>query len=311
MAADKARVTVIGLGLMGSALASAFQRAELELIVWNRSPGRTEPFRDSARVAGSVREAVAAGDIVVVSLLNYEAANTVLRTPDVEEVVAGKTVVQLTTGTPNDARDSETWAHQHGATYLDGAISGYPRTIATDGNEIFYSGDANVFESRRGVLAALGGTATFCGEAVGAAAALDLAALEFSYARAAGLLHAAALCAAESFPLDVFFTTIGAPAGLLEFVSRHDFAEGRTPMDATTAAAAMARPRTYKNSVDATLSVHTGAIDQIVRASREAGIDSAFPQALHDAYSRAVARGHGDHDLPSLYEAFSAEGAGR
>jgi 3-hydroxyisobutyrate dehydrogenase-like beta-hydroxyacid dehydrogenase len=311
MAADKTPVTVIGLGLMGSALAGAFQKAGHELTVWNRSPGRADPFRSSARVAASVREAVEASDIIVVSLLNYKAGNDVLRTPEVEGAIAGRTIVQLTTGTPNDARDSRAWAIQHSATYLDGAISGYPRTIGTEGNEIFYSGDPAVFESRREVLAAFGGKATFCGGAVGAASAVDLAALEFSYARAAGLLHAAALCAAESFPLAVFFTTIGIPDRLLEFISRHDFSDGRTPITAAMAAATLKPPRTYQDSVDATLSVHTGAIDQIVRASREAGIDSAFPQALHDAYSKAIARGHGNHDIPSLYEAFSAEGAGR
>jgi 3-hydroxyisobutyrate dehydrogenase-like beta-hydroxyacid dehydrogenase len=307
MAGEKGPVTVIGLGLMGSALARAFQRAGYELTVWNRSPARADAFKGSARIAATVRDAVAAAETVVVSLLNYEAANTVLRTPDVEPVVAGKTVVQLSTGTPADARGSEGWANQHGAGYLDAAIAGYPRTIGTDDNEIFYSGNSGVFETQREVLAALGGKATFCGEAVGAAATLDLACLEFAYARAAGLLHAAALCAAESFPLDVFLTTAGAPNGLLEFVTRHDFSEGRAPMNAATAAAAMARPRTYADSVDATLAVHTGAIDQIVRASREDGVDSAFPQALHDAYTRAVARGHGSHDLPSLYEAFAPD----
>jgi 3-hydroxyisobutyrate dehydrogenase-like beta-hydroxyacid dehydrogenase len=304
MAADKGMVTVVGLGLMGSALASAFQKAGHELTVWNRSPGKAEAFQGSARIANTVRDAVAASNTVVISLLNYEAGNAVLRAPGVEAVLAGRTVVQLTTGTPADARDSERWAKEHGATYLDGAIAGYPRTIGTGDNEIFYSGDATVFEQQRPVLSALGGKATFCGEAPGAAATLDLACLESAYARAAGLLHAAALCAAESFPLDVFFTTAGVPAGLLEFITRHDFSEDRAPMNAATAAAAMARPRTYAESVDATLAVHTGAIDQIVRASREDGIDNAFPQALHDAYGRAVVRGHGSHDLPSLYEAF-------
>jgi 3-hydroxyisobutyrate dehydrogenase-like beta-hydroxyacid dehydrogenase len=304
MATEKSAVTVIGLGLMGSALASAFHKAGHELTIWNRSPEKTAPFQGLARIAGTVRDAVAASDTIVVSLLNYGAGNTVLRTPDVEAVIAGKTVVQLTTGTPADARDSQQWASQHGAGYLDGAIAGYPRTIGTDDNEIYYSGDATVFEQQRPVLSALGGKATFCGEAPGAAATLDLACLESAYARAAGLLHAAALCAAESFPLNVFFTTAGVPAGLLEFITRHDFSEGRAPMNAATAAAAMARPRTYAESVDATLAVHTGAIDQIVRASREDGIDNAFPQALHDAYGKAVARGHGKHDLPSLYEAF-------
>lgn len=304
MAANKSTVAVIGLGLMGSALARAFLRAGHDLTVWNRSADKTEPFQGAARVARTVQDAVAASDSVVVSLIDYEAANSLLRTADAEGVIAGKTVVQLTTGTPLDARDSEAWASRHGASYLDGAIAGYPRTIGTADNEIFYSGAVTVFEAQRDVLSALGGRATFCGEAAGAAATLDLAALDLAYARAAGLLHAAALCTAESFPLDVFFATAGVPDRLLEFVTRHDFAEGRAPMDAATGSAAMKRPRTYSNSIDATLAVHAAAIAQIVRGSREAGIDTAFPQALHETYARAVARGHGTHDLPSLYEAF-------
>ena len=304
MPAKSNTVTVIGLGLMGSALARAFRNAGCELTVWNRSAAKATPFEGSARIAQTVEDAVTAGDTVVISLLNYEAAGSLLRRPEVEAVAAGKTFVQLTTGTPADARESQAWANHHDAAYLDGAIAGYPRTIGTPSNEIFYSGDPAVFERAQPVLSALAGKATFCGPDAGAAATVDLAALEFAYARAAGLLHAAALCAAESFPLERFFAIAGVPDGLLEFVSRHEFTEGRTPMDAQVAAAAMAGPRTYCDSVDATLSVHTAAIDQVVRASEQSGIDSSFPRALHDAYSRAVARGHGNHDLPALYEAF-------
>lgn len=307
MVGDTRTVTVIGLGLMGSALASAFRSAGYTLTVWNRSPARSVPFQGAARIAATVPEAVGASDTIVISLLNYQAANAVLRTPEVEAVIAGRTIVQLTTGTPADARDGERWANHQGAAYLDGAISGYPRTIATDACEILYSGDATVFEAQRDVLSAFGGKSTFCGTAAGAAATLDLASLEFAYARAAGLLHGAALCAAESIPLDHFFTMAGVPDGLLEFATRHDFSNGRSPMDAATAAAAMARPRTYTDSVDATLAVHTAALDQIVRASRDAGVDSAFPDALHNVYGRAVAAGHARHDLPSLYEAFVPE----
>ena len=307
MAAEKTAVTVIGLGLMGSALAQAFSKAGHELTVWNRSVGKTAPFEGSARIARTVQDAVAGSSTVVVSLLDYGAASSILRTPEVERLIAGTTVVQLTTGTPADARESQAWASKHDAAYLDGAIAHYPRTIGTEGNEIFYAGDATVFEAHRDLLSALGGKATFCGEEVGAAATLDLAALEFAYARAAGLLHAAALCNAESFPLDVFFATVGAPDGLLEFVTRHDFSEGRPQMSPAVAAEAMKPPRAYPESTDATLAVHAGAIAQIVRASGEAGIDRAFPQALQDTYTRAVARGHANHDLPSLYEAFVPE----
>ena len=45
----------------------------------------------------------------------------------------------------------------------------------------------------------------------------------------------------------------------------------------------------------------------IVQTSREAGIDTTFPQSLNDCYARDVARGHGIHDLPALYEAFLPE----
>ena len=104
MDGNKSTVTVIGLGLMGSALARAFHKAGHELTVWNRSVGRTVPFRDSAQIAGTVRDAVAASDSVVVSLLDYDTANSLLGTADVEAVVAGRTVVQLTTGTPLNAK---------------------------------------------------------------------------------------------------------------------------------------------------------------------------------------------------------------
>lgn len=126
-------------------------------------------------------------------------------------------------------------------------------------------------------------------------------------AQAAGLLHAAALCAAESFPLDAFFATAGVPDRLLEFATRHDFCVGQVPINPAIAAGAMARPRAYPDSVDATLAVDTGAIGQVVRASRDAGIDGSFPEALLAAYTRAIARGHGNHDLPALYEAFTRE----
>jgi 3-hydroxyisobutyrate dehydrogenase-like beta-hydroxyacid dehydrogenase len=265
------------------------------------------PFQESAHVAATVREAVDASGTVVITLLDYAAANSLLGTADVEAASAGKTIVQLTTGTPRDAREGQAWARAHGAAYIDGAIAGYPQTIGTDANEIFYSGDLAVFDSEKALLSALGGKATFCGEDAGAAATLDLAALEFAYARAAGLLHAAALCAAESFPLDVLFGTVGAPTDLLEFVTRHDFTEDREPMNPSVAGAALERPRTYPDSSDATLAVHANAIAQIVRASRDSGIDATLPQALHDVYRRAVARGHGNHDLPALYEAFTPQ----
>lgn len=40
------RVAVIGLGNMGSGLAEALVSAGVALMVWNRSPGKSQPLAD-------------------------------------------------------------------------------------------------------------------------------------------------------------------------------------------------------------------------------------------------------------------------
>ena len=57
------RVTVIGLGLLGSAIARSFLDAGYELTVWNRSPGRSDAFGDRAKVAPSVTAACEASEV--------------------------------------------------------------------------------------------------------------------------------------------------------------------------------------------------------------------------------------------------------
>ena len=51
MSPNKQPVTVIGLGLMGSALARTFLSAGYELTVWNRTAEKAEPFDGPGRVA--------------------------------------------------------------------------------------------------------------------------------------------------------------------------------------------------------------------------------------------------------------------
>lgn len=302
MTTDSGSVSVLGLGLMGSALARAFANAGSRVTVWNRSEARRAPFRDVASVADSVSQACSASDVIVVSLLDYEASNQLLRTPGVEAVVTGRTLIQLTTGTPAEARDTEAWAARHGLAYLDGAITTYPRGIGRDTTAILLSGARDVFEGQRALLEVIG-KPTYCGEPIGMAATLDLAMLELAYAQCAGLLHAAALCEAESLPLEVFFTHASAPDWLLELATRHDFSDAREPIDAAVAAQSMGRPRRYAESADATLITHAAAVGLIARASRDADIDTQFPGALQEAYDRAVGTGHGLHDVPALYEA--------
>ena len=135
-------ITVIGLGLMGAALARTIQRAGHDLTVWNRSPAKMQTFIDDG-VAGApdVVSAITASPVILICIDNYVATNSVLRSDEVTPLLSGRTVVQLSTGTPREANESADWMKAHDVSYLDGAILGGPRSIGTDSSIILLSGE--------------------------------------------------------------------------------------------------------------------------------------------------------------------------
>jgi 3-hydroxyisobutyrate dehydrogenase-like beta-hydroxyacid dehydrogenase len=123
-------VSVIGLGAMGSALARALLGAGHSVTVWNRTASSMGPLVAlGANDATSVADAVQASSMVLVCVDNYSVTRSLLDIGDVTPHLSGRTLIQLSTGTPREARESEGWASKHGAGYLDGAILGLPRLL--------------------------------------------------------------------------------------------------------------------------------------------------------------------------------------
>jgi 3-hydroxyisobutyrate dehydrogenase len=125
----------LGLGRMGAAMAGHVLDAGHDLVVWNRSPGRAEALTARGAVdAGSVREAVAAADVVVLMLFGPDAVREVL-----PEVVAaarpGTLVVDSTTIGPAAAREFGRTASEGGLRYVDAPVAGSvaPATAGTLG----------------------------------------------------------------------------------------------------------------------------------------------------------------------------------
>jgi 3-hydroxyisobutyrate dehydrogenase-like beta-hydroxyacid dehydrogenase len=96
-------ITVIGLGLMGSALARAIQRAGHDMTVWNRSPAKMQPFvDDGVAAARNVGLAITASPVILICIDSYAVTNTMLQSDDIAPLLTGRTVVQLSTGTPKE-----------------------------------------------------------------------------------------------------------------------------------------------------------------------------------------------------------------
>ena len=284
-------VSVLGLGYMGSALARAFLAKQHTVTVWNRTASKAQPLAEAgAEAAASVAEAVAASDVTVVCVSDYHASDALLHTAEMADRLKGKTLVQLTTGTPQEARTGAAWATQHGVAYLDGAIMASPLEVGTPDGTLLYAGPQDVFDRYTPLLLSLGGNALFMGESPGHAAALEGSLLSFLYASWIGFLHGAALCESEGISIESY---LSATVPMLDSLV--------TPL--VKSAAEMAGQRSYASSV-ASLNANTIALEHIVQFCDENGVDRALPACLAGALQRAASAGHGEKDLAAVFEIF-------
>ncbi|UJW28462.1 NAD(P)-binding domain-containing protein [Saccharothrix sp. AJ9571] len=195
-------VTVLGLGAMGQALASAFVKAGLPTTVWNRSAGKAEALAGLGAVrAATVADAVLAADLVVVCVLDYAAVREVLE--PVAEQLFGRVLLNVTNGIAADARRLAGWAAAHGVSYVDGGIMAIPQGIGRPESVILYSGSREAFD-RWAVPLGAWGTGKFLGTDPGLAALHDLALLGAMYGMFAGAFHATAMAGTEGVPAERF-----------------------------------------------------------------------------------------------------------
>jgi 3-hydroxyisobutyrate dehydrogenase-like beta-hydroxyacid dehydrogenase len=274
-------ITVIGLGLMGSALARAIQHAGHELTVWNRSPEKMQAFiDDGVDAATDIVTAITASPVIVFNIDNYAVSNAILQPAEIAPLLAGRTIVQLSTGTPNEADEIAAWMSAQQAHYLDGAVLAGPEDIGTDTSLILLSGNEEAYSRAGSLLECLGGSVRYLGSNVRAASALDLAWLCDSYGRFVAISHAARICESEGVGMDEFARLF--------------------PQDPTVQHyAAVIATDSYENCT-ATLKVWRAALQNILKQGRDAGIGTAFPDHVDELMQRAEAAGYGEEHVMAM-----------
>ncbi|PRX51488.1 3-hydroxyisobutyrate dehydrogenase-like beta-hydroxyacid dehydrogenase [Prauserella shujinwangii] len=280
-------VTVLGLGLMGRALAGAFLRAGHPTTVWNRTAAKADDLvARGARLAGSASAAVAAGDLVVVCVSDHDAVRAVL--DPLAGGLGGRVLVNLTSGTSRAAREIAAWAARQGADYLDGAIMAVPGAIGTPGALVLYSGPRPAFERYEPVLRRLGG-ARYLGGDQGLSALHDVAVLSLMWNILNGFLQGAALLGAAGVDATTFAplarTAIETVTGWLPDYARQ-VDDGAYP------------------ALDSTLDTHVAAMAHLIGESESLGVDPALPRFVKALADRAVAEGHGGAGYAALAELF-------
>ncbi|MFD0568050.1 NAD(P)-binding domain-containing protein [Kitasatospora gansuensis] len=236
--------------------------------------------------AATAEEAVAASELTVVCVVNYDASDAVLRRAEVEAALKGRAVVNLTADAPDRSRSTAAWAAEHGVEYLDGAIMTPSPEHRHAGGGLHPQRVADLYERFAPVLAALGGTHTHLGEEIGRAAG-DIALLDIFWTAMAGYVHALALAKAEGISgreLAPFAQGIGAilPPLFAEFAE--DFDSG-----------------SYSGAINP-LTSSVSSMAHVVHAAESHGIESGVMRAAEGLARRTIALGHGEDGVSRLAE---------
>jgi 3-hydroxyisobutyrate dehydrogenase-like beta-hydroxyacid dehydrogenase len=277
-------ISVLGLGLMGAALADALLSAGHHVTVWNRTPAKADPLvAKGATRAATPAEAVGASPLVIACLLDYPSVYEVLQDASLE----GKTVANLTTGRPTEAHEAASWVAERGADYVDGGIMAVPYMIANPGALILYSGSEAAFDRYEQAFAAMA-EPRYVGTDPGMAPLLDLAMLTGMYGQIAGFLEAAALVTSAKYPLKEFTTTLLIPWLNAMAALQPAWAEKIEGGD-------------HRTDVS-NLEINRVGMENLVRAFREQGVKPDLLLPLKTVIDQRTARGLAHEGLSGLAE---------
>ncbi|MFI5651244.1 NAD(P)-dependent oxidoreductase [Streptomyces anulatus] len=285
-------VTVMGLGPMGRAMAAALLDRGYAVTVWNRTASRADGLvARGAALAPGPAEAVAANEVVILSLTDYAAVRAVLE--PAAPALDGRVLLNLTSATPEEARAGADWAAAHGAVQLTGGVNSSPTGIGQPESYTFYSGPREAFDRHRPVLEALTGRVGHQGEDPGLAALHYQIGMVMFWTSMLSFWQAIALARANGLTA----------ADIL-------------PSAAETASSLAETFAFYAERIDA--GAHVGDVDRlamglasaehVLGTNAEAGVDTALPAAVVALFRRGVDAGHGADSFSALVELMAKPG---
>ncbi|MFD5321518.1 NAD(P)-dependent oxidoreductase [Streptomyces sp. NPDC127098] len=284
-------VTVIGLGAMGAAMAATLLEAGHPVTVWNRTPAKAEPLvARGATLAASPTEALAAGELVVLSLVDYAAMDAILGGVD-PAALKGRVLANLSSDTPERLRAAHRWAAERGAVLLTGGIMVPPPAVGTPDAYTFYAGDEAVLNAHREALSALS-RIDYRGADPGLAMVWYQAMLAVFWLSMTGYLHSVALLETAGVPAAEVRPHVAELFGGLA-------AEG--PMAFLNAITAEIESGVYDGRFN-TLDMQVVGARHVVDAFADAGLSSSLPTALWQLFRETAEAGHGAEGFTSVVE---------
>eukprot|EP00054_Salpingoeca_dolichothecata_P010316 m.57821 g.57821 ORF g.57821 m.57821 type:complete len:322 (+) comp18931_c0_seq1:159-1124(+) len=289
-------IGVIGAGgTMGRVMTEAFAEHHFPVHAWNRTPGKIQALQDKGVIVeATLQELLSHSDIVFSMLTSYEATAGLFQTPDVEHAFAGKTLVDLATLSPDQARANLAWAERHDIRYLDGVVLCGPADFGRPHCPCKYSGPQEIFHELEPIINTLGG-AQYLGESIGFAAAMDHAQLTLLYGYMTAFYQSMAIIEKEGLPKETLLEDLKTGSDFLVNLAMNNVRH--------------IEHGSYDEEAHefASNHVHEHALALIAEACEQGKYgDCSFIQTIHHLIRRLLDEGHGSQGLSAIFEILRA-----
>ncbi|WP_433336179.1 NAD(P)-dependent oxidoreductase [Spirillospora sp. CA-294931] len=291
MQTENTVVGFAGLGVMGLPMASNLARAGTDLVVWNRTPAKTDTLRDlGAKVADSPADLFACADTVILMLATEASVDTVLdRHGDAfADRVRDRTIVHMGTVSPPYSDRLRADITAAGGRYVEAPVSGSRGPAETGDLVVMLAGDPGDVERVRPVLAPLCSRSVDCGPVPGALL-MKLAVNTFLITMVTGLTEAYHF--ADRHGLD--------PALFVDIVDAG-------PMASRVSTRKAGKLLTGDFSVEAAIFDVFKNADLVVEAARAAGIPAPLMDVCRELFRETDAAGFGAEDMVAVHRAIEA-----
>lgn len=283
-------VSVFGLGAMGTIVARTLSDRGKRVAAWNRSPGKAEGLRASGvHICDTSETALKASPVSIFVMLNSQAARETLDALRATGALAGRTIVNYSSGSTEESRELHALIAEAGGRYVKGTIMAYPRSIGHPESYCIHSGDAEAFEDHRELLELLAGHAIFLPLPEAQAFATAINAQTFS----AMLSFFEVVGAADHMGLPVAQT-----ARRIKEASRFFIADALEDAVRRFEGAGFAGDQ-------ATIDVHAAGFAYIREYMASQGASTPIFDAVCEVVRRAQREGHGQADIAAATKVFA------
>ena len=290
-ATDVTTVGIVGLGLLGHAVASRLLAAGHEVIGFDVLAGRVAAVSAlGGKAVKSAAEVAQHAELVCTLLPSLQTVEEAILGEEgvLAGAHAGQVVAQMSTISPALTRQLAREVSARELSFLDCPVSGTSGMVARGEGVLFVGGERDVFERCRSALAAILPDPVYVG-AAGQAMALNLVANLLVGLHSAAAAEALVLAQKSGLDLDLVVRVLGAGAGGSRML------EVRGPMMVQREFPAQMKLELFMKD-----------LHLIQDAAASVGAPLPLTDVAERLYAAAFASGHGDEDLSVVVTALES-----